>query len=154
MGRVSNNRGLHITQVFEDFDELQLRDEFKPTHLAGGRLDLTLTMNDSDHVVSCVNYQNSSATTGHKKLRSAFPDQMANQQYIIREKWMTRKADWRLFTSHLNNWFATYLVPDSVQQFADELTQSIHDAADASTPRQGKNKFNPNKKIFGIMMTE
>ncbi|MPC40709.1 hypothetical protein E2C01_034274 [Portunus trituberculatus] len=124
--------------MMEDF-------EASPTHIGGGRLDLTLTMNGSD----CVQNVN-----GIPELLSDHWTQeydihltrTTHQPNIMRTMWLTRKADWMKFTHHLNSWYASYVPPASVQSFADDLTNAIQAAADAPMPRKGKTKFNPNKK--------
>ena len=47
---LSNPRGRHIAQVVEDFEEVRLHGEALATHTAGGRHDLTLTLNERDHI--------------------------------------------------------------------------------------------------------
>ena len=59
---------------------------------------------------------------------------------------MTKKANWKLFTTHLTAWFNNYQVPNCVQTFSDNFTQAIQDAADASMPHHGKKKYNKGRK--------
>ncbi|KAG0717925.1 RNA-directed DNA polymerase from mobile element jockey [Chionoecetes opilio] len=141
----SNPRGCHIIHMLEEFEELKLHGASQPTHIAGGRLDLTLTVNDSGHLTSVCGVHE--LMSDHwAQVSTIYLPRCGDIPAIPRNKWITRKADWKLFTEHLNTWYASYPVPVSVQDFAEDLTRAIHDAADASIPRQGKNKFNPNKK--------
>lgn len=144
-GGVSNSRGRHLVQMMEDFEELQLHGAASPTHIGCGRLDLTLTVNDSDCVQNVNGIPELLSDHWAQEYDIHLP-RTTHQPNIMRTRWLTRKADWIKFTHHLNTWYASCVPSTSVQSFADDLTNAIQGVADASMPRKGKTKFNPNKK--------
>lgn len=144
-GGVINQRGRHLTHVLEEFPALILHGTPQPTHIAGGRLDLTLTAHGSGQPlpVRLVPELLSDHWAQESTLRVTAQEQAAPPP---RKRWATSKANWQLFTAHLDAWYAAYRVPDSVQLFNDDLTAAIQAAADASMPTHAGRKHNPNKK--------
>ena len=131
--------------MLEDFPSVVLHGEAQPTHIAGGRLDLTFLVNGDGQDVQTTSVLEllSDHWAQESSLQVARQDNTAPTN---NKKWNTGKADWKVFTGLLNSWFAEYNVPESVNQFANDLTSAIHAAADASMPTHGRKKINRNKK--------
>lgn len=144
---VTNQRGHHIVHMLEEFDSMTLHGEPQATHIAGGRLDLALSVNADNRGLDITSESVTELLSDHwaQIIQFKVIKQMVNER-PERKKWITKKANWMLFTAHITDWFNKYRVPDTVQAFSDDLTQAIQDAADASIPRYGRKKYNRGRK--------
>ena len=140
-----NQRGRHITQVLREFPEVMLLGPPHPTHIAGGRLDLTFLVNGGGQQVEVHSIPELLSDHWAQEYSISVTRLGNDEASSPRRKWATQKADWRVFTALMNSWYRVYQVPQSVHAFADDLTAAIQVAANTSMPLMGKKKYNPNK---------
>ena len=120
---VTNQRGQHIVHMLEEFETITLHGDPQATHIAGGRLDLAISVNASTRGLDITSESvpellcDHWAQTTHIKINRQTRTVMTEKK-----KWVTKKANWMLFTDHITSWYINYQVPTSVQTFSDDLT--------------------------------
>ena len=128
----TNETGRHLAVLLEEAPHVRLLNTGEPTHIRGGRLDLTLASTDlaagatwqvhptltSDHF----------ATLTTLALAPPVPPRPL-------PRWDVRRADWPRFQAALEEWWAVYQPPGDIHQQEKDLTAAIQMAADAAIPR-------------------
>ncbi len=103
----------------------------EPTHINGGRLDLTIVTTDiaaksawtvsdqiaSDHYATCT-------TINLAKIDP--PPHTPRRCY--------HKADWKSFQRHLEEWYHEFEAPEDLDEMEKEITEAINIAADLTIP--------------------
>ena len=135
----TNEAGDHIAQIITDFPNVALLNNGQATHIRGGRLDLTfLTAPLRSLTKWCI----------HPTLMS---DHFATNTEIATPqlppipppppRWNQDMANWEVFKAELERWAATYVIPDDINLFEQELIAAIHNAADKAMPKKATGNF-------------
>ena len=128
----TNPTGRHLAALIEEIPHLHLLNTGEPTHVRGGRLDLTLVSGDlaagatwqvhptltSDHY----------ATLTTLAVAPPVPPRPP-------PRWNIARADWSRFQAFLDEWWAAYEPPGDLHQQERDLTAAIQRAADAAIPK-------------------
>ena len=128
------DNGRHITMLLEEMEEIVLLNDGQPTHVRGGRLDLTF-------ISKCLKEQ---STWGiHPELVSdhfaVFTKLELEQLPPIPPpppRWNQDTADWDSFRGHLETWKSNYEPPEDTDRLEDDLVKALHQAANASMTKK------------------
>ena len=136
----SNEAGQHIAQLLEDFPNTALLNNGQPTHIRGGRLDLSFISTPiralsewnvhptlmSDHFATKINIE----TPQLPPIPPPPP------------RWNQELADWNIFHRELQLWADNYIIPEDIDLFEQQLVTAIHAAADKAMPKKSVGNFN------------
>ncbi|KAK8389688.1 hypothetical protein O3P69_008993 [Scylla paramamosain] len=95
-----NQRGRHITQLLEDFPAAVLHGEPHPTHITGGRLNLTIMMNGDGQDVQVTPVPD--LLSDHWAQVNLHTSKQSGTARTTERRWDTRKANWKTFTDLLS----------------------------------------------------
>ena len=132
----TNDAGIHIDYTLEQFQNIALMNNGEPTHIRGGRLDLTfvstfLRPNSSwkihptlmsDHYATC-------ASLNMPQLPPIPPPPPT---------WNQNMADWHIFQTNIRNWAEQYEPSEDINQLELDLKVAIYTAADLSMPKKSR----------------
>ena len=124
----NNETGAHIVHVLDNFQNIAIVNNGQPTHIRGGRLDLTFI----------------TATLRTLVTWSIHPTLMSDHFATVTEiempqlppipppppRWDLSTADWGIFQRELLHWAENYTLPDDINQLEQDLTNAFHRAAD------------------------
>ena len=128
----TNPAGRRLAAALEEVPDIALLNNGEPTHVRGGRLDLTLV---SRGLAPAASWQvHPTLTSDHYAV--------ATTLHVGRllpplppPRWNIRKANWAAFQAALDQWWATYAPPEDLDQRERDLTAAIERAAEAAIPR-------------------
>ena len=143
----NNADGEHIAYLLGEFPNIELLNNGEPTHIRGGRLDLSFT---NSSLKSKTKWQ------VHSHLTS---DHFATKTTITLEKlppipppparWDQDRADWNKFQQSLANWHASYTPPpNNINALTADLVAAFTKAADDSMPKTKPAKRNYNDSWY------
>ena len=132
----TNDAGIHIDYTLEQFQNIALMNNGEPTHIRGGRLDLTfvstfLRPNSSwkihptlmsDHYATC-------ASLNMPQLPPIPPPPPT---------WNQNMADWHIFQTNIRNWAEQYEPSEDINQLELDLKVAIYTSADLSMPKKSR----------------
>lgn len=124
--------GTHLNQLLEDLPAVSLLNTGEPTHIRGGRLDLTFT---SDALAARANWVvHPTLTSDHFAILTSL---MVDGPPIPLPlpRWDLKRADWPLFQKTVDNWWATYSPAEDLDARSAEFTGAITAAADKAIPK-------------------
>ena len=128
----TNEAGEHLASVLEDFPDVALLNNGEPTHIRGGRLDLSFittalrnTTNWGVHPTLTSDHFATTTTISTPQLPPIPPPP---------PRWNQELADWAIFQREMKNWADNYTIPEDIDQFERDLVAAIHAAADRAMP--------------------
>ncbi|MEL6802231.1 MAG: reverse transcriptase domain-containing protein, partial [Bacteroidota bacterium] len=125
--------GEHIASLLDDFPEVCLLNNGEPTHILGGRLDLTFSStplrDDARWQVHPTLTSDHFATLFSLKLSRLPPLPLPPS------RWKQEFADWNKFQGHLANWHHDYSPPHDDDLLESDLVTALQSAADFSMPK-------------------
>ena len=128
----ANPTGRHLAVLLQDIPHVRLLNTGEPTHIRGGRLDLTLVSGD---LAAGASWQvHPTLTSDHFATLTTLPVAPPAPPRPP-PRWNLRRADWARFQASLDEWWATYQPPGDLHQQERDLTAAIQRAADAAIPR-------------------
>ncbi len=108
-----NQGGQHITQMLEGLPVVMLHSKPCPTHIAGGSLDLTITVNGDSQDVQVTPVPE--LLSDHWAQESLLHiSKQSGTTPTTKQRLDTWKANWKTFKEFLSTWYANYNVPESV----------------------------------------
>ena len=129
-----NEAGEHIAHLLNDFHNISLVNNGQPTHIRGGRLDLTFI---STPIRTLVKWD------VHPTLMS---DHFATVTDIETPqlppipppppRWNQELADWHIFKTEIEEWAANYEIPNDINIFEQQLIAAVHNAANKAMPKK------------------
>ncbi|KAG0726314.1 hypothetical protein GWK47_036866 [Chionoecetes opilio] len=129
----TNRAGRHLAAVLEEVPEIVLLNTGEPTHVRGGRLDLTLISSD---LAPAASWQvHPTLTSDHYAVATTLQVTRPLTQ-LPTPRWNIQRADWALFQAILDEWWATYEPLEDLDQRESDLTAAIERAAEAAIPRK------------------
>ncbi|KAG0723862.1 hypothetical protein GWK47_041812 [Chionoecetes opilio] len=128
----TNRTGRHLAVLLEEVPHIHLLNTGEPTHVRGGRLDLTLVSGD---LAAGASWQvHPTLTSDHYATLTTL---IASPPIPPRPlpRWNIKRADWGKFHASLDEWWVTYEPPDDLHQQERDLTAALQRAADAAIPK-------------------
>ena len=128
----TNAAGIHLARLLEDINTVKLLNDGQPTHVRGGRLDLTIVTAALATGATWTLHQ--TLTSDHfatiTDLHVDAPDIP-----LPPPKWNTKKADWNLFRTTMDAWWNSYDPCNDLNQREADFTEAITRAADIAIPK-------------------
>ncbi|MEL6606397.1 MAG: endonuclease/exonuclease/phosphatase family protein [Cyanobacteria bacterium J06614_10] len=125
--------GHHIAALLDEYPEVALLNNGEPTHIQGGRLDLTFLpttlRGEAQWNVNSVLTSDHYATSYTIKLARLPPLPPPPS------KWKQEMANWDRFQDHLTTWHASYDPPEDEDALENDLVAAMRAAADISMPK-------------------
>ena len=136
----TNEAGEHIAQVLDDFHNVSILNNGQPTHVRGGRLDLSFISTP---------LRTSTEWNVHPTLMSDhYATKMSIEIPLLPPipppppRWNQELAEWNIFQRELQLWAENYVIPDNIDQFEQQLIAAIHAAADKAMPKKSIGRHN------------
>ncbi|KAG0713960.1 putative RNA-directed DNA polymerase from transposon X-element [Chionoecetes opilio] len=130
----TNAAGRHLAAVLEEVPEVALLNSGEPTHVRGGRLDLTLVSRGLTPGASWRVHP--TLTSDHYAVTTTLRIALLLPPRHPPPRWNVHRADWVKFQAVLDEWWARYEPPDDLDQRERDLTAAIERAAEAAIPRK------------------
>ena len=128
----TNTTGRHLAALLTEVPNVVLLNTGEPTHILGGRLDLTLVSGD---LAPGATWQlHPTLTSDHYAAVTTLAVSPPAPPLPL-PRWNVRRADWVAFQAALDQWWGTYTPPADLDQRERDLTAAIERAADAAIPR-------------------
>lgn len=131
--------GEHIALMLEEFEEVTLLNNGRPTHIRGGRLDLTLITKPLRQFTQWEIHPTTMSDYFALSIRVQLPQLPPIPPPPPR--WNQELADWTAFRGSLETWLRDYNPPDDIDQLELELVAAIQAAADQSMPKKNKGNY-------------
>lgn len=126
--------GTHLASTLDGAPELSLLNSTEPTHIHGGVLDLTFVTTD---LLPSTTWQlHPTLSSDHFATITSINRITLPRLPLPPPRWDLKRADWKAFEEHLQNWFAAYH-PDhdnSLNQAERDLVEAFHEAARQCCP--------------------
>ena len=132
--RPTNENGWHIEEILNEYHEVAILNNGEPTHINGGRLDLTfITTSLRQHTQWRVH---PTLMSDHFAVTTQLNIPQLPPIPAPPPKWNQDLADWNKFKNHLEEWHNTYIPPDDENLLEKHLTEAFHKAANAAMPKR------------------
>ena len=135
-----NEAGEHLASILDDFPDVALLNNGEPTHIRGGRLDLSFIT---------TTLRNTTQWRIHPTLTS---DHFATTVEINTPqlppiphpppRWNQDLADWTVFQREMTSWVDTYIIPEDIDLFERNFIAAIHAAANKAMPIKATGNYN------------
>ena len=136
----TNEAGEHIASMLTDFPDVALLNNGEPTHIRGGRLDLSFI---STPLRSATKWGvHPTLTSDHFATKMVLDTPQLPPIPPPPPRWNQELADWAIFQREMKNWADNYIIPEDIDQFESDLVSAIHAAADKAMPMKTNGNFN------------
>ena len=136
----TNEAGEHIAQILNDFHNVTLLNNGQPTHIRGGRLDLTFISTPLRPITEWNIHP--TLMSDHFATKICIETPLLPPIPPPPPRWNQELADWNIFHRELQQWSANYVIPDDIDLFEQQLIAAIHAAADKAMPKKSTNSRN------------
>ena len=134
----TNVAGTHIIQTLDETSGLTLLNNGEPTHINGGRLDLTFL---SEVLTNKAHWEvHQTLTSDHFAVLTTLELQRLPPPPPPPKKWNHKKADWSKFKQAMDDWLQTYVPAEQADQLESDIVRALQHAADVSMPIVGNSK--------------
>ena len=128
-----NAAGHHITALLTGFPEVSLLNSGEPTHIYGGRLDLTfLTAALAERATWAVDPE---LTSDHFAILTTLQVALLPPPPPPPLRWNTGKANWTLFREEMENWYSSYAPAQDLDDLNRDFVAALHAAAESAIPK-------------------
>ena len=132
----TNLTGRHLAHLLEEVPNIRLLNNGEATHRDGGRLDLTLA---SETLAEGANWWvHPHLMSDHSAIVTTLQLQLPPRM-VLPPRWLVQRADWTAYRKHMEDWWATYIPSEDLDQLEEDLTQALTRAADAAIPKSSPN---------------
>ena len=127
----SNEAGEHIALLLNDLN-ISLLNNGLPTHIRGGRLDLTFITTNLRSLVKW--FVHPTLMSDHFATVSEIETPQLPPIPPPPPRWNQELADWAIFQQEIENWADSYIAPNDIDSYEQDLVTAIHNAADKAMP--------------------
>ena len=132
----TNATGRHLAHLLEEVPRVRLLNNGDATHRYGGRLDLTLA---SEALAEGADWWvHPSLTSDHYGVVTTLQLELP-PRLTLPPRWVIKRADWGIFKRTMEDWWASYVPSEDLDQLEDDLTQAVTRAADTAIPKSSPN---------------
>ena len=136
----TNEAGVHIAQSLEDFPDIALLNNGHPTHIRGGRLDLSFI---TTPLRNLTNWEvHPTLMSDHFAIKIEIKTPQLPPIPPPPPRWNQELADWNIFHREMQRWAESYIIPEDINLFEKHLIEAIHAAADKAMPKKSFGKHN------------
>ena len=133
-----NEDGNHIAFLLNEFEGISLLNNGRPTHIRGGRLDLSFS---NTHLKPLINWRiHPSLTSDHFGITAQIKLPTIPPPPPPPPRWNLALANWSKFRQYLERWVQNYTPPDDVDILEADIVQAFHKACEASMPKTKHHK--------------
>ena len=140
LSAAASPEGIQLARSMEHEPCLELLNTGEPTHVGGGRLDLSIISQELAPKAEWKVHHH--IKSDHYAVEINLDVIPVNPRKPTPPRWNTKKANWEKFSRHLEEWHNDYKLPDSLEQAEDDLKAAMTAAADHAIPYT-----NPNGKM-------
>ncbi|XP_076064443.1 uncharacterized protein LOC143038789 [Oratosquilla oratoria] len=134
----TNANGHHVAHLLSEFQDVCLLNSGAPTHIRGGRLDLTFL---PAKLRSLAQWRvHPFLTSDHYATITKIKIPQIQLLPSPPKGWNSAFAKWDKFAQSLTEWFEDYTPPLDIDNQEKDLVTAFHAAADAAMPRKKKPK--------------
>ena len=130
----ANEAGEHIAILLNDYHNISLINNGQPTHIRGGRLDLTFITTTLRSIVRW--HIHPTLMSDHFATITKIETPQLPPVPPPPPRWNQELADWGVFQNEMEQWAANYAIPNDIDLFEQDLVSAIHNAADKSMPKK------------------
>ena len=130
----ANEAGEHIDLLLNDYQNISLINNGQPTHIRGGRLDLTFITTTLRSIVRW--YVHPTLMSDHFATVTKIETPQLPPIPPPPPRWNQELADWSVFQREIEQWEANYEIPNNIDLFEQDVVSAIHNAADKSMPKK------------------
>ncbi|XP_068204678.1 uncharacterized protein [Palaemon carinicauda] len=129
---MTNPSGEHIAFALEEFEGIALLNTGQPTHLRGGRLDMTFVTTAIRHLTKW--QVHSTLISDHFATVTELEMQQLPPIPPPPPRWNQELADWVCFRLAIEEWVVSYIPPEDIDQLEKDLVDAFHNAANRVMP--------------------
>ena len=137
----TTEEGEHIAHLLDEVPGLALLNDGNPTHIRGGRLDLTFI---NTHLRQYATWKIHSALCQSDHFAIDIQLELPQLPPIPAPppRWNQELADWTIFQRAMESWAENYAPPEDINQQTLDLEAAFHAAADQAMPKRKQNGNN------------
>ena len=136
----ANEDGEHIAFLLEEIEGICLLNNGRPTHIRGGRLDLSFI---NTHLRGRTTWAiHPTITSDHFGITTKINIPKLPPPPPPPPKWNQSLANWTKFQNFLKQWSENYVPPEDTDLLEADIVLAFHNACKASMPKTKQPKYN------------